>query len=234
MRQQEAQWIELAFQRHLPAVAPGMQPVAINLGSGTRSMRESGKPYVNALTIRPLETAGYRVLHSDLYPGDGIDVAGDMFDASLQRKLRALDPRLVMFCNVIEHVPRRLINEVPAAIDAILAPGGLVLFAAPFSYPYHADPIDNLFRPNPQAIIDMFPGYEVVAAETIDGGSYAEEFRRGGPGRRLRKLARLLFPLPRPRRWASHAHRMLWLARRYQHAMVLLRKPAAGLMAGGR
>jgi hypothetical protein len=39
-----------------------------------------------------------------------------------------------------------------------------------------------------------------------------------------RKLVRLLVPFP-PKRWFSHAHRMLWMFRPYLLSAVVLRKP---------
>jgi hypothetical protein len=41
-----------------------------------------------------------------------------------------------------------------------------------------------------------------------------------------RKLLRLLVRVP-PKRWLSHAHRMLWMFRPYRPSAVVVRKPAA-------
>ncbi|MBU6270360.1 MAG: hypothetical protein KGQ67_03555 [Betaproteobacteria bacterium] len=228
MRIEEARWIEQALHRHvLDGPPPGATALAVNLGSGPRRMREVNKPHVHRQTILPLLQAGWQVVHSDLEPADGVDIAGDLFDPALQARLRAMAPGLVMFCNVIEHLPSRLLPGLPAALDALLPPGGLLLVAAPHSYPYHADPIDNLHRPSPAQIAALFPRYQPVALEIVDSESYGAEFRRGGLSRQVRRVLRLLVPFVRPRRWLSHAHRMLWLARPYRHSLVLLRKPAA-------
>ena len=229
MRIEEARWIQSVLSRHLLAgapggVVPGLSGVALNLGSGTRKAREVNKPWIHQMTLRPLADAGLRVVNSDLVDGDGIDIAGDLFNTDIQDRLRALTPAVVMFCNVIEHLPARLLDRVPAALDAIVAPGALLLVAAPRSYPYHPDPIDNLHRPSPEQIAAMFPGYRVVESAVVDSEGYLPEFQRAGVLKRVRKFLRLLFPFVRPRRWFSHAHRMLWLWRPYQHSLVLLRK----------
>jgi hypothetical protein len=101
----------------------------------------------------------------------------------------------------------------------------------PYSYPYHADPIDTLYRPNPEELCACFPSYEVLEARTIESESYGDEFIAGGPARMARKLLRMFFPFVRPRRWLSHAHRMLWLFRRYSLSAVVLRKPLELLAA---
>jgi hypothetical protein len=65
----------------------------------------------------------------------------------------------------------------------------------------------------------------VLEQAAVDCGSYGEEFAQGTPGRRARKLLRLLFPFVRPKRWLTHAHRFLWLNRPYRISCVLMQKP---------
>lgn len=226
MRIEEAVWIGQSLARHLRGGPSTPGRAVINLGSGPRRAREINKPHVHLHTILPLEQAGFRVVHSDLMPDEGVDVAGDLFDPVLQSRLRALDAELVMFCNVLEHLPARLLPGLPRALDAVVPPGALLLLAAPHSYPYHPDPIDNMSRPDPEQLAALLPGWELVDRTLVRAEGYGPEFRRGSVWKRVRKLLRLLFPFVRPRRWLSHAHRMLWLRRPYLHALVLLRKPS--------
>jgi hypothetical protein len=227
MRIEEALWIGQALARHLTGGPAAAGRAVINLGSGSRRAREVNKPHVHIHTLRPLEQAGFRVVHSDLVPADGVDLPGDLFDPALQARLRALDASLVMFCNVLEHLPAARLPALPGALDAVVPPGALLLLAAPHSYPYHPDPIDNMARPDPDQLAALLPDWEVVDRTLVSAEGYGPEFRRGSLWKRTRKLARLLVPFVRPRRWLSHAHRMLWLRRPYLHALVLLRKPLA-------
>ena len=103
--------------------------------------------------------------------------------------------------------------------------GGILVITVPYSYPYHPDPIDTLYRPSAEELCALFPGYEVLYAQLIRSESYGQEFVAGGPGRMVRKVLRMFFPFVRPKRWLSHAHRMLWLFRPYQLTGVILRKP---------
>ena len=231
MRIEEARWIDLCLARHAPAIDPQSpspspsQPVLLNLGSGTAQARERAKPYIDQLTLAPLRGKGWRIVHSDLQQGEGIDLSGDMFDPAFQQQLQALQPGLVMFCNVFEHLPAKLRAQAPATLERILAPGGLLLITVPRSYPYHADPIDTLYRPTPQEVAALFPRMEVIETQVVDSESYGDEFLRGSLWRRTRKVLRLLFPFVRPKRWLSHAHRFFWLHRPYQLSCLLLRKP---------
>ncbi len=225
MRIEEARWIEGCIARYIGMPESPIGEVMLNLGSGTRKAREVSKPYVHAHTIEPLLRAGFRVVHSDLIEGDGIDMSGDLFDPAFQQRLAELQPQVIMFCNVLEHLPMRLRLQVPAVLERLLAPGGHLFITVPRSYPYHADPIDTMYRPTPQQVAALFPSLQVLDARVIDSDSYLSEFRRGSMGRRTAKLLRLLFPMVRPRRWLSHVHRFFWLYRPYQHSCLLLRKP---------
>jgi hypothetical protein len=226
MRLEEAQWIGAALARHILLANGAAGAVALNLGSGTRKSREVSKPYIDELALAPLRRNGWRVVHSDLIEGDGVDLAGDLFDPAFREVLNGLRPRVVMFCNVFEHLPDRLRVQVPSILERLVAPGGHLFITVPRSYPYHADPIDTMYRPAPQEVAALFPGMLVVDAQVLDSDSYGAEFRRGSPWQRVRKLLRLLFPFVRPKRWLSHTHRFFWLRKPYRHSCLLLRKPA--------
>jgi SAM-dependent methyltransferase len=226
MRIEEARWIEACTAAHIEKCRADPAGVVLNLGSGTRKSREVSKPYIDRLTLQPLRDKGYRVVHSDLFEGDGIDLCGDLFDPLFQRQLESLQSRVVIFCNVLEHLPVGLRNQVPQILQRLLAPGGHLFITVPRSYPYHADPIDTMYRPTPDEVAAMFAALQVVDARVIDSDSYLTEFRRGGAWRRSRKILRLLFPFVRPRRWLSHLHRLFWLHRPYRHSCVLFKKPA--------
>ncbi|HUQ76700.1 MAG TPA: hypothetical protein VM183_18420 [Burkholderiales bacterium] len=217
MRRQEAAWIG----EQLAGVDSG---VVLDVGSGSRHAREVGKPYIHGEIFAPLLRRGVRVVHTDLKPGEGVDISGDLFDPALQARLRELQPKAVLACNILEHLPKSYRERFPAVLDTLLPPGGLLIITVPYSYPYHADPIDTLYRPSPEALCASFPGYEVLEARTIASESYGDEFVAGGPLRMVRKVLRMFFPFVRPKRWFSHAHRMLWLFRPYRLTGAVLRK----------
>jgi hypothetical protein len=219
VRIEEASWIGQQVR------ALGGIRTVLNLGSGSQRFREVSKPYIQAEIFQPLISAGANVVHSDQHKGAGIDVSGDVFDPEVQARLRALHPDAVLACNIMEHLESRLREGFPGILDTLLRSGGVLVVTVPYSYPYHADPIDTLYRPSPADIAALFPRYAVVASAVIRSGSYGDEFVAGGPLRMSRKVLRMLFPFVRPRRWLSHAHRMMWLFRPYLISAVVLRKP---------
>lgn len=218
MRTQEAAWVGEKLRG-----VEGCR-VVLNLGSGSKRFRQVSKPYIDREIFEPLARAGARVVHADLKSGDGIEVSGDLFDPVIQARLRDLAPDAIVACNIMEHLPEDLRGRFPAVLDSLLRPGGVLVVTVPYSYPYHADPIDTLYRPSPKELCALFPGYQVLDARTIDSESYGDEFVAGGPWRMARKVVRMAFPFPRPKRWLSHAHRFLWLFRPYRLTGVVLRK----------
>jgi len=209
--------------------------VVLNLGSGSKRFREISKPYIDRAIFEPVARTGARVVHSDLKAGEGVDIGGDLFDPAIQVRLRALRPDAIVACNIMEHLPKDCRERFAQVLDSLLPPGGVLVVTVPYSYPYHADPIDTLYRPSPKELCACFPSYDVLDARTIASESYGDEFVAGGPKRMARKVLRMFFPFVRPKRWLSHAHRFLWLFRPYQLTGVVLRKPlmlAAALLLG--
>jgi hypothetical protein len=231
LRRDEAQWINVALREFLPvhvvdasANDAGPAPVVLNLGCGSRRAREQQKPHIHELTLKPVLERGYRLLNSDMFADDGVDLQGDLFDPQFVLRLCALQPALIFFCNVFEHVDAEARQRLPAILDSIVRPGGLILVTAPLSYPYHPDPIDTYYRVSPTEIAALFPGYRSLTSQAVECGNYGEEFFANSLAKRSRRVLRLLFPFIAPRRWLTLAHKFFWLRKPYQISCVLLRK----------
>jgi len=231
MRKEEADWINRCLRAHVLHSSPGpgqTEAVAINLGSGDVEAQKKQKPWVHAQTIAPLEQAGFRVVHSDLRMSPGVDLVGDLTDPAFHADLKRLQPRLVYCCNVLEHLPQKVLRKVPEILTSILTHEAYLLITVPMSYPYHADPIDTLYRPSPEHLASLFPGFHVVDSAVVDSETYGDEFRKGTWARKIRKILRLLFPFVRPKRWLSHVHRFFWLNKPYRLSCILLQRREPG------
>jgi SAM-dependent methyltransferase len=134
----------------------------LSIGSGGAELRTT-QPWIQRVVYAPLGQRGVRVLHHELSPGPGVDVAGDLTDPGFLARLGELEIRSVMCCNVLEHVPNP--GQVASALERAVAPGGYALVSVPRRYPYHPGPIDTLFRPSVDELRDLFPGlsYETGA-----------------------------------------------------------------------
>lgn len=163
MMKREAAWLGDLLAR----IDVGELDPILSVGSGTRHFRQTFQPWIEQRVYAPLERRSVRVLHHELEPADGVDVSGDLGDEDVRRTLRELGVRAILCLNVFEHVLDR--SGLAAALVASLPPAGLLVVTVPHRFPYHADPIDTMFRPSPHELHDLFAGadVEVVEAGTV-------------------------------------------------------------------
>jgi len=168
----EARWL----RDRLDAFPTERLSPLLNLGSGDAQFREKRQPWIAAELFRPLAVRGVAVVHVDLRAAPGVDVRADLTDPDDLSRLRALRPKALLCCNLLEHVrePALLARH---AFD-LLGAGGLVFATVPFSYPHHADPIDTMYRPSPAEIARLFVGAHMREGCILDVGlSYRDEIR---------------------------------------------------------
>jgi hypothetical protein len=209
----EARWIRCALEE-LPA--DRLFPL-LNVGSQDEAFRTRGQPWIDAEVFAPLRGRGGKVIHLDLAAGDGVDVAGDLLDPSVRRRLG--DTRSVLCANVLEHVPDR--GRFAAALEEIVSPGGYLIVTCPRRFPYHADPIDTLFRPDPAELAGLFPSLRLQTSAVVGSAMLDYVLRRvwtlleRGPARK-----------PLTSNSGTRSAFLPWLFRRIEATCVVLRKPA--------
>jgi len=217
MLEQEAEWIG----ERLSVLATAALSPCINLGSSDRRFRERTQPYIDARVFAPLCTRGVEVVHCDRKTADGVDHVGDIFDDADLARLTALRPRLVICSNVHEHVADPA--ELGRRCLAMLPVGGHLLVTVPHSYPFHRDPIDTMYRPDPAELCALHLGTEVVEEALVVAGTYGDSLRRAP----LRVFGDLLEAVTVWRSTGALTQwRMRWLRRPYSVSCVLLRKSA--------
>jgi hypothetical protein len=206
----------------LEAGAEHVSPL-LNVGSSTGAFRTRDKPHIEAELFAPLRARGVAICHLDRKADDGVDVVGDILDPALRQKLSARGFRCLLLSNVLEHVRDR--PALAAACEQIVGSGGLILATVPSSFPYHADPIDTLYRPTPEELTALFKASELRRAETVTGQTYREAIHDADSSS-LHELARTalaaLTAIAWPRSFLSRAHRWLWYRRPYRVSVALL------------
>lgn len=216
----EAEWIG-SILNDLPNDA---FPLA-NIGCQTAEFRGRTQPWIDEYVFAPLAAQQKRVVHVDVRDEPGVEVVADLMSTEGMATLRTLGARTFLCSNLLEHVEDpvavldRLIEAVP--------PGGYLILTGPHQFPYHADPIDTMFRPSSQEMGALI-GDRLAIEEATDLqcrrlGYY---FSRGRFGR-LRLVARLVAFFYRPAHWRERLH---WVARRSTQYCLFLRRP---LLSGG-
>ena len=217
----EATWIG-NFLASLPVAE--ISP-CLNLGSSTGDFRTRLQPYIQNALIAPNERRGVKFIHADMKQETGVDLAGDIFNPRFRTTLAKLRPASVLCCNMFEHVTDRAL--LANACRTVVRAGGYLIISVPYSYPYHADPIDTYYRPTPTELASLFPECEVVSAIVVVNSTYFTELTQKGVREGSLILAKTLFHLPIPfyrwEIWKSKAHKILWLFRHYRVSIVVLR-----------
>jgi hypothetical protein len=199
----------------------------INVGSGSLGHRQSADK-VQEYVFDVLDGKGVSIYHVDLKQEEGVDIVGDIFNADIQKQLKALKPKLVLCCNMLEHVekPRLLAN----ICSGILSAQAKIIVSAPFSYPYHPDPIDTMYRPSPEEICELFPSLQVIAKDLITDISGAQTLikyhKKSEIAFFLLKSVLLFFPLGilNTKSFYTQYHRFFWMFRPYKISCCLLEK----------
>lgn len=222
MRPPEAVWI----YDTLSALEPGQVSPLLHLGSSSAEYRELKKSHIERELFAPLRARGIEVVHADLAPAPGVDMVGDVFDPQFVEKLKERGFRGLICANLLEHV------RDPAAVArtcmSIVGPGGHIVVSTPFSYPYHADPIDTMYRPSKIDLMKLFKGAREVRSASIADGTLLDEIRKGNqsvPVYFIYAAYRILSGLWRPKVALSQLHRLSWLKRPFVVVCMLLQMP---------
>jgi SAM-dependent methyltransferase len=214
---EEARWLN----RHLSKLSPNDLYPMCNIGSSTAHYRQVEQPYIEKYLFEPARIRNLKVIHVDAKPAAGIDVVGDLTDPSFLAHLAEHNVRSVMCCNLLEHVTDRAV--VSDAVLSILKPGGYLIVTVPYRFPYHADPIDTMYRPTVQELLALFAGTSLHKAAVVRGSRFAYEMH-GNYRALCRMVARATVPFYRPRRWWATLQRLAEIVSGYKVTCVILRK----------
>jgi len=218
MFEAEARWLRCA----LDAFPPERLSPLLNLGSSSVEVRESVQPWIEAQVFFPLHARNVEVVHVDMRELTGVDVKADLTDPTDVRRLRALRPRALLCCNLLEHViePDRLARH---CLD-LLSSGGLMFVTVPYSYPYHRDPIDTMYRPNPSELSDLFVGARLLDATILGMGESYRDVVRDRPWLLLRHVWRFPVPFLSIWKWKRSMARLYWLVAEYRITCAVFEK----------
>ncbi len=159
------------------------------------------------------------VLHVDIENFPGVDMVQDLSQGnSLSFCDKLKGSKLFILANVLEHVPKKArINLLKKIYRKMKSKDGLII-TVPYDYPYHADPIDTMFRPTPNELRKLLP-LIWLEGEIIIADSYKEEFKRMNTLKKIRRLLKPLWIFQKPTKWLE-CHRLFYLFKRYKMTIV--------------
>lgn len=214
----EACWLHRALDRFPPE---RLSPL-LNLGSGSAARREIVQPWVNEQVFRPLRKRGVEVLHVDIRDLPGVDIRVDLTNPGDLLLLRPLRPKALLCCNLLEHVPEP--EQLARHCLELLGSGGLVFVTVPFSYPYHRDPIDTMYRPCVTELAELFAGARLIDGTILASGETYRDVLRERPWILLRHIWRFPAPFLSFEKWKRSMARLYWLVAEYRITCAVFEK----------
>jgi hypothetical protein len=213
MRLKESEFIKSLIEDRINFENP--IKTCINLGCGNINQLLIKKPWINKNLFEPLKSKNIKIINLDTFKFESVDYVADLSDSgSLDFVKTTQTPRLLILGNVLEHVPSEsrgaILNNIFQAMDS----GDYLIISTPYEYPYHADPIDTMFRPSPAEVRSLAP-LEWINLQIIECGSFYDEFKRMNFLKKIRKLLKPFWIFQNPKKWLEN-HRLLFLFKNYQ------------------
>ena len=218
MFEAEARWLRRALDEFPPE---RLSPV-LNLGSSSAVVRRAVQPWIESEVVCPLRSRGVEILHVDMRELPGVDIRADLTLPADVRRLGAVAPKALLCCNLLEHVPEpgRLAQH---CLD-LLTSGGLVFVTVPFSYPYHRDPIDTMYRPSLAELGHLFADARLLDGVILGAGISYRDAVRERPWILLRHFCRFPVPFLSFERWKRSMARLYWLVAEYRITCAVFEK----------
>jgi SAM-dependent methyltransferase len=212
----ESEWLRSIIEElNLPS---GVK--VLNFGSQRSSILRY-QPYIEENIYRPVARKQWELLNFDLFPGEGVDISGDIMYDDCFSALVKREFGVVFLFNVLEHLADR--TSICSRIEQLLSKGGYIFVSVPFKYPIHNDPIDNRFRPTPDEVLQLFPLCALVKADIIIDKSFLFYLQRN-KRRALKYILRLLTPFYKYSNWKTQVALIPYIFRSFQVTVVVLKK----------
>ncbi len=213
MRFEESLKIQNIIKKHKPFAN------IINLGSGNVEQLKKTKPWVSKNVFDIFKKQKAKILHVDAEDFPGVNIVQDLSEPnSLSFCDKLKGSKLFILANVLEHIPKKAHADFLKKIYGKMKSKDGLMITVPYDYPYHADPIDTLYRPTPEDLHKLLP-LTWLEGEIVSAGSYRDEFRHMNTLKRIRKLLKPLWIFQKPSKWLEN-HRLFYLFKNYRITIV--------------
>ena len=143
--------------------------IAINIGCSTADFIDISQPYIRNFVLNPL-SLNFKILNIDIKNQGGVDLVADFTTPEGQKSIANLNGNLYLISNLLEHIPDY--NLGIKSIVELLNTGDILILSGPKSFPYHPDPIDNMFRPSLKVLQSYFETeFEIINLEIVKSGT---------------------------------------------------------------
>jgi hypothetical protein len=179
----EAKWINQAINNYLKDVFG----TVINLGSSSMDFIEYNQPYIERLVIEPLARR-FTLINVDIKNDKNVNLVADFLTEQGQIVIKEFNAKVILVSNLLEHISNPLagINSLKQLVES----DSYLILTGPKSFPYHADPIDNMFRPDLAEVESLFEkDFEIIELSLVRNGTV---FTSNFFGRNIKKTSKVI------------------------------------------
>jgi SAM-dependent methyltransferase len=151
--------------------------LVLNIGSSTKEFLTEVQPYIHENVISPIIDLGCTLKNIDLKQAEGVDLVGDVTNPEFINSLKLLKPSLIICANLLEHLEDR--QAFIDGLKQIIGDDTLLIVSVPLNFPFHADPIDTLYRPTLGELAADFSGLCIVEGKEVSSGLYYNYTTKG-------------------------------------------------------
>lgn len=141
--------------------------VILNIGSSTKEFFDDQQPYLKENVLEPLSQLGW-IINVDIKDSPGVDLVENFLEENGRNVLKQYDAKILLVSNLLEHVPDPYM--VLSFLKEIISKDSYLILTGPRRYPYHPDPIDNMFRPSKKQLNKMLRSDFIILQLAIVGG----------------------------------------------------------------
>lgn len=196
MLSEEADWLYKSLQE-LVERGEVIFPLG-NIGSSDEKQLKT-QPWVNDVLMSPLRELG-TVYNVDIKQSPDVDFCGDLHDAEFIDKLKQAGLNSILCANILTNIESR--EKFAKSIMDVIPAKGYVIVSVSNRFPFVADPVDTLFRPNLKELHALFPNTKIVKQELIESISYVD-FLLKNKSVLLITLLRLCLPFYKFQHWRN-------------------------------
>jgi hypothetical protein len=165
MLPKEAKWINTVINNNLF----GVNGAVINLGSSSLDFINYNQPYIKDLVLDPL-LKRFQVTNVDIKSDNNVQLVANFLTEAGQTLIRSKSAKVFLVSNLLEHIPNAI--DGIEKLKTLMEPKTYLILTGPKSFPYHPDPIDNMFRPTISELRGhLEKDFEIVKLEVIRNGT---------------------------------------------------------------
>lgn len=198
MLREESLWIsektkEILSQKPFPA---------INIGSSTLKYRTVTQPYIQKNIFSLFTDEKNQVLHIDMKKENGVDLAGNLYDAHFRENLKKLKPRLIFCNNLLMYLNAEMRRKTAEILYDILDTDGYLIVTNSHVFPPAHDPVESYYRATPEIMYkELFNSFTLLDSNITETGYNFYSFLKSNPKILLVKFIRLFMPFYKTKEW---------------------------------